>query len=85
MVLKAPAKAKAASTSKAATKAKAAAAPKKKAAGKVLKPIENKKEEDSDDDGAWIVKDNEADDEPAPSATITRKDKGASEMYEKVL
>jgi hypothetical protein len=81
----APAKTKVASTSKAAPKAKAAAAPKKKATGKVLKPIENKKEDESDEDGAWIVKDNDADDEPAPSATIQRKDKGASEMYEKVL
>ncbi|CAE6368969.1 unnamed protein product [Rhizoctonia solani] len=80
---KAPAKTKAASTSKAAPKAKAAAAPKKKAAGKVLKPIENKKEE-SDDDGAWIVKDDDMDDEPEPSGTIQRKDKGASDMYEKL-
>ncbi|CAE6454249.1 unnamed protein product [Rhizoctonia solani] len=80
---KAPAKAKAASTSKAAPKAKTAAAPKKKGAGKVLKPIENKKEE-SDDDGAWVVKDDDGDDGPEPSATIQRKDKGASDMYEKL-
>jgi hypothetical protein len=49
-----------------------------------LKPIENKIEEDSDD-GAWIVKDKDADEgEDVPSATISRKDKGASELYEKV-
>ncbi|KAF8760768.1 DNA topoisomerase 2 [Rhizoctonia solani] len=77
-------KAKATSTSKAAPKAKAAAAPKKKVTGKVLKPIENKKD-DSDDDGAWIVKDDaDKDDGSEPSATIQRKDKGASEMYEKL-
>lgn len=50
-----------------------------------MKAIDNKKEEDSEDDGAWIVKDdNDMDeDEPAP-ASKPRKDKGASEMYEKV-
>ncbi|ELU41451.1 DNA topoisomerase 2 [Rhizoctonia solani AG-1 IA] len=81
---KTTAKAKATSTSKAAPKAKAAAAPKKKVTGKILKPIENKKD-DSDDDGAWIVKDDaDKDDGSEPSATIQRKDKGASEMYEKL-
>lgn len=50
----------------------------------MLKPIDNKKDDGSEDDGAWIVKDDEdMDDEPA-AVSKPRKDKGASEMYEKV-
>ncbi|KAG9100840.1 DNA topoisomerase 2 [Ceratobasidium sp. UAMH 11750] len=80
---KAPAKAKASSSSKAAPKAKAAA-PKKKAGGKVLKPIENKKDDESDDDTSWIVKDNKESDGEPEAAPAARKNKGASEMYEKL-
>ncbi|QRV90959.1 DNA topoisomerase 2 [Ceratobasidium sp. AG-Ba] len=81
---KAPAKGKAPASSKAAPKAKAAAAPKKKAAGKVLKPIDNKKDEDSDDGTSWVVKDDKESDAEPEAAVPARKNKGASEMYEKL-
>ncbi|KAF8604983.1 DNA topoisomerase II [Ceratobasidium sp. AG-I] len=81
---KAPAKTKAAASSKAAPKAKAAAAPKKKATGKASKATDNKKDDASEDDGAWIVKDDEDMDDAPAAVSKPRKDKGASEMYEKL-
>ncbi|KAG8741551.1 DNA topoisomerase 2 [Ceratobasidium sp. 414] len=80
---KAPAKAKAPSSSKPAPRAKAATAPKKKAGGKALKSIEDKKDE-SEDDTSWVVKDDKQSDGELEAAPAARKNKGASEMYEKL-
>ncbi|KAG8706091.1 DNA topoisomerase 2 [Ceratobasidium sp. 395] len=50
----------------------------------LLKQIENIKDDESDGDASWIVKNNKESDGEPEAAPAARKNKGASEMHEKL-